>query len=33
MEQLVKHEMEHAVQLRVPLKVEINFGHNWSEAH
>ncbi|HEX8959990.1 MAG TPA: DNA polymerase I [Geobacteraceae bacterium] len=33
MEQLVKHEMEHAVELRVPLRVDINFGHNWSEAH
>ncbi len=33
MEQMVKHEMEHAVQLRVPLRVDINFGHNWSEAH
>src|SRR6266567_5188957 len=33
MEQLVKQEMEHAVKLRVPLKVDINFGHNWSEAH
>jgi DNA polymerase-1 len=33
MEQLVKGEMEHAVKLRVPLKVDINFGHNWSEAH
>ncbi|MCM2356879.1 MAG: DNA polymerase I [Geobacteraceae bacterium] len=33
MELLVQHEMEHAVALRVPLKVDINFGHNWSEAH
>ena len=33
MEQLVKHEMEHALQLKVPLRVDINFGHNWSEAH
>lgn len=33
MEQLVQHEMEHAVQLRVPLRVDLNFGHNWSEAH
>jgi len=33
MEQLVKQEMEHAVTLQVPLKVDINFGHNWSEAH
>ena len=33
MEKLVRHEMEHAVQLRVPLKVDINHGRNWSEAH
>ncbi|GFE57640.1 DNA polymerase I [Geobacter sp. AOG1] len=33
MEQLVRHEMEHAVPLRVPLKVDINYGRNWSEAH
>ncbi|MBT1074946.1 DNA polymerase I [Geobacter grbiciae] len=33
MEQLVQHEMEHAVALRVPLKVDINHGRNWSEAH
>ncbi len=33
MEMLVCHEMEHAVALRVPLKVDLNFGSNWSEAH
>ncbi|HLO24940.1 MAG TPA: DNA polymerase I, partial [Geobacteraceae bacterium] len=33
MEQLVQHEMEHAVPLRVPLRVDINSGRNWSEAH
>ncbi|MBI1921340.1 MAG: DNA polymerase I [Geobacter sp.] len=33
MEQLVVHEMEHAVKLRVPLKVDANFGRNWAEAH
>ncbi|HTY20715.1 MAG TPA: DNA polymerase I [Geobacteraceae bacterium] len=33
MEMLVRHEMEHAVALRVPLKVDINHGSNWSEAH
>lgn len=33
MEQLVEHEMEHAVALRVPLKVDMNHGRNWSEAH
>jgi DNA polymerase-1 len=33
MEMLVSREMEHALPLRVPLKVEISFGRNWSEAH
>jgi DNA polymerase-1 len=33
MEQLVSHEMEHAVEFSVPLKVDINYGLNWSEAH
>ncbi len=33
MEQLVAHEMEHAVALRVPLKVDLSHGRNWSEAH
>jgi DNA polymerase-1 len=33
MELLVCHEMEQAVELRVPLKVDLNFGSNWSEAH
>jgi DNA polymerase-1 len=33
MEKLVRREMEHAVDLRVPLKVDMNFGRNWSEAH
>ncbi len=33
MEMLVCREMEHAVKLQVPLKVEISFGRNWSEAH
>lgn len=33
MEQLVRFEMEHAVQLRVPLKVDVSYGSNWSEAH
>jgi DNA polymerase-1 len=33
MEKLVRREMERAVSLRVPLKVDINFGRNWSEAH
>lgn len=33
MEQLVEEEMRHAVESRVPLKVDISFGANWSEAH
>jgi len=33
MEQLVEEEMEHAVESRVPLKVDISYGSNWSEAH
>jgi DNA polymerase-1 len=30
---LVKHEMENAVKLAVPLDVEIQAGNNWLEAH
>jgi DNA polymerase-1 len=33
MEELVRSEMEGALPLRVPLKVDLNFGANWSEAH
>jgi DNA polymerase-1 len=33
LERLVRHEMENAIALRVPLKVDINHGRNWSEAH
>jgi len=33
MEELVRGEMEGALPLRVPLKVDLNFGQNWSEAH
>jgi len=33
MEQLVAHEMAQAVTLRVPLRVDLNVGKNWSEAH
>ncbi len=33
MEQLVREEMEAALPLAVPLKVDLNFGLNWSEAH
>lgn len=30
---MIKHEMEHAYQLDVPLDVEIGVGANWFEAH
>ena len=30
---LVKHEMEHVVELAVPLKVSLGVGKNWAEAH
>ncbi len=30
---IIKHEMENAYQLAVPLDVEIGTGHNWLEAH
>lgn len=33
MEELVRGEMEGALPLSVPLRVDINFGMNWSEAH
>ncbi|NTW98409.1 MAG: DNA polymerase I [Geobacteraceae bacterium] len=33
MEQLVEEEMGSAVETRIPLKVDINHGANWSEAH
>ena len=29
---LVKHEMEHAAKLDVPLRADIGWGPNWSEA-
>ena len=32
-ETLVKHEMEHAFKLAVPLDVEVDKGDNWLEAH
>ncbi len=30
---LIKNAMEHAMDLGVPLKVEVGFGDNWLEAH
>ncbi|KAA0893436.1 DNA polymerase I [Oryzomonas rubra] len=33
MERLVEEEMSRAVELKVPLKVDISYGKNWSEAH
>ncbi|RMF58275.1 MAG: DNA polymerase I [Calditrichaeota bacterium] len=33
MEELVREEMENAIQLNVPLKVDIGIGKNWLEAH
>ncbi|MDO9308347.1 MAG: DNA polymerase, partial [Deltaproteobacteria bacterium] len=33
MEQLVEEEMSRAVEMNVPLRVDINYGANWSEAH
>ena len=33
MQDLVRHEMEHACELSVPLKVSMGMGRNWAEAH
>jgi DNA polymerase-1 len=30
---LIKHEMENALSLLVPLKVDMGWGKNWAEAH
>lgn len=30
---LIKHEMENAFQMAVPLEVEMGTGHDWLEAH
>ena len=30
---MIKHEMENAIKLDVPLDVEIGVGKNWLEAH
>ena len=32
-EQIVKHEMEHACELKVPLLADCGWGNNWLEAH
>ena len=32
-EQIVKYEMEHAVELKVPLLADCGWGSNWLEAH
>ena len=32
-EQIVKHEMEHACKLKVPLLADCGWGNNWLEAH
>ncbi|NDE16868.1 DNA polymerase I [bacterium] len=31
--EVIRHAMEHAMELNVPLKVEIGSGANWLEAH
>jgi DNA polymerase-1 len=33
MKGIVKHEMENAVNIGVPLTVEMNAGDNWLDAH
>jgi DNA polymerase-1 len=30
---MVREEMEGVMSLSVPLKVEIGYGRNWSDAH
>ena len=30
---IVKNEMENAINLNVPLKVDCDYGENWFEAH
>jgi DNA polymerase-1 len=32
-QQIVKYEMEHAIEIKVPLLVDIGIGRNWLEAH
>ena len=33
LKQLVSEKMTHAMQMRVPLVVDMNTGANWLEAH
>ena len=33
LKEIVKREMEHTVELSVPLIVDISEGKNWAEAH
>ncbi len=33
LKEIIKKEMEGAVKLRVPIKVDIGIGENWAEAH
>ena len=30
---IIQHEMENAVQLKVPLRVSVEHGKNWGEFH
>ena len=32
-EKMVREQMEHALDLSVPVKVDIGWGKNWDEAH
>jgi DNA polymerase-1 len=32
-EAIVHDKMEHALELKVPLKVDVAVGKNWEEAH
>jgi DNA polymerase-1 len=33
LEPIVRHEMEHAMELRVPVRVEVGTGENWYDTH
>jgi DNA polymerase-1 len=33
MQLLVREEMEHAVELSIPLRVSMEVGHSWGELH